>query len=177
MAEELPPDVRQRAVMLGRQLVEREADEEISKRLAELLGPHGFQPHVRSDEDGAVLVCVPAEWTVDGSVDPEAIEDVSRAIELPLTGAAHAEWEQVAAQNARVAARVAEECDATHAANARAFATFMSNHRARPITHATESDVEEFVQEYYPRNAWPSEAEAAVIGKSVRITRRVAEEL
>jgi len=55
-----------------------------------------------------------------------------------------------------------------HGDNARAFAEFMSNHYAKPAESATAGELEEFLAEYYPRNAWPSAEQKAVVESSLR---------
>lgn len=170
MGEELPQDVREEAVAVARRIgnvAEAEA------ALEDLLDPYEFVPRIRDDEE-PVLICYPAEWRQGGDVRVEAIEDIDRAIELPLSGAADAEWDRIAEQNRRVVDIVTDRHGDVHGANVRAFATFMNNHRARPIAHASDADVEEFLTEYYPRNVWPSEAEAAVVEESIDLARQAA---
>lgn len=136
---------------------------------AELLAEHGFRARVREDDDGATLVCHPRAWLVDGEVDLAAVEDVDRAVERRLDGTGDERaYDEVAAHNRAVAERVAVRHGPTHGATADAFATFMSNHRLRRVETATAGDVLEFVGEYFPRNAWPDEAQRAVVNRSVR---------
>lgn len=174
MTEDLPTRIRERAIMVGRRVAMGSAE---SSALEELLAPYGYRPRIRDDGGDTVLVCYPREWENDGDISTAAIDDVGRAIEMPLTGAAEREWETVAEENRNVVEAVAERYGDVHVANVHAFATFMDNHRARPIAQATDADVTEFLAEYYPRNVWPSAAEAAVIEDSVRIAREVAAEL
>lgn len=174
MAEGLSPRVRERAVVRGRRVLDGEIEEET---LRSLLRPHGYLPRIREEDGDAVLICYPIDWEGDGQVDPAAIDDLDRAIELPLRGSTEAEWELIAEENAAVVEAVAARHGEEHAANVAAFADFMNNHRARPITHATDADVAEFLTEYYPRNAWPSETQAALVEESVALARHIAESL
>ena len=173
MREELPADVREEAVAVARRIGNAEEAESV---LTGLLEPYGFVPRIREDDTGPVLICYPADWRQGEEVDVNAIDDIGRAVELPLSGPADAEWEQIAERNREVVTRVTERYGDIHGANVRAFATFMNNHRARPIGHASDSDVEEFLTEYYPRNVWPRESEAAVVEKSIKLARRFAQE-
>jgi len=68
-----------------------------------------------------------------------------------------------------VAAAVGDAYGDVHGANAAAFADFMSNHYARPVESATDVEIEEFLTEYFPRNAWPTDAQKAVVDESVEL--------
>lgn len=134
-----------------------------------LLEAYDLSGWIRSDDDGAVLVCHPQEWIVDGTVDHEAIESLDDAIEIPLDETT-ADWKQIAATNRSVVEQVHREHGTVHGENAAAFATFMNNHRSKLIEHARAADIEEFLTEYYPRNVWPREAAAQVVKDSVKLT-------
>lgn len=154
---------------------ERAAYEERRERL---LAARGFEARVREADD--TLVCYPANWLDDaGVVRTDRIETTDRAVEIPLSGPGDPEeWEAVEADNAALVSAVAEAADeagAAHAANARAFADFMGNHYAKRIPRATPAEVEEFLAEYYPRNAWPSDRERALVEDSLRLLFETAD--
>ena len=137
---------------------------------ADLLDEHGFTARVREEADGAVLVCHPADWLdEDGVVDLAAVEDTDRAEEVRLSGRGEqGTYADAETTNADLVAAVREDGGDVHAANVRAFADYMGNHYASPIDAATETHVREFLEEYYPRNAWPSDEQQAVVRESLR---------
>ena len=140
-----------------------------------LLAERGFAARVREEDEGAVLVCYPAEWIEDGIVRPGRIEDRSRAVERRLSGPGEAEdWEHIAAHNEGVAERVAAEYGEVHGANARAFAEFMSNHHARRVESASEATIAEFLTEFFPRNAWPTDEQEEVVEESLALVEERA---
>jgi hypothetical protein len=180
MTDELPEDVLDRAeelTRLARQAVDDAEAAAYREERERLLAEHDYTARVRED-DRAVLVCHPAEWVEDGTVVPERVEDIDRGVERPLEGpGVGAEWEVVAEHNDEVVQQVAAEHGEVHGANARALADFCSNHYAKPIETATDEELDEFVEEYFPRNAWPSDDQTAVVEESVRLTVAVATEL
>ena len=133
---------------------------------ADRLAEHGFTARVR--EDGT-LVVHPAEWIVDGRVDPARIDDVDRAVEVSLEGGAQGEetWEAVESHNAALVDRVREAHGEPHGRTARAFADFMGNHYLQRIETATGRQLREFVEEYFPRNAWPTAEQSARVDESL----------
>lgn len=177
---DLPGDVAdesERLTRLARRAVDESEAAAYRERRNDLLADHGFTARLRDGDDGETLVCHPAEWEVDGDVHPDRIEDVDRAVERPLDGTGDTDdWDAVDEHNRAVAARVTEEHGERHGANAREFATFMSNHYARPVEQATDEMCEEFRTEYYRRNAWPSDAEREVVEESIALVRTVADE-
>lgn len=145
---------------------EAEADAYLADR-DERLDAHGFVARVREADD--TLVLHPAEWVADGTARVDRITDTARAVERPLSGAGDPDdWTAVEEHNAALVARVADEYDAVHAANARAFADFMGNHYARRVEDASADEVSEFLSEYYPRNAWPSKEQREAVESSLR---------
>lgn len=160
-----------------------------------LLARHGYRAHVRRDDGGlggaradgdrvearpdrparrgerVVLVCYPAEWIDGETVDPAQIEDVSRAIERPLSGPGEKAWPTVESHNRTVADRIADEHGEVHGATAHAFADFMGNHHARRVDEATAAQIAEFRDEYLPRNAWPTDDQLAVLEESIELIR------
>jgi hypothetical protein len=147
------------------------------ERRAELLAEHGYTARVREDTDRDVLVLYPTEWTdEDGLVDVTVVEDVDRGFEVPLSGPGDdADWAAVEAHNRAAAELVAAEHGAVHGENAHAFADFMGNHYAKPVERATYGEVEEFLYDYFPRNAWPTDEQRAVVAESVELVRAAAE--
>jgi len=145
------------------------ADEEASvyrERRDELVADHDYETRIREEDD--TLVLYPEEWIEDGTVQFDRIEETDRAVEITLSGPGDPErWQETAEHNDELAAAVAEE-HPDHAENARAFADFASNHYAKPAEKLTAGEVEEFLDDYYPRNAWVEETEASLIETSVR---------
>ena len=135
---------------------------------------HDLTARVREADD--TLVLYPEEWVEDGVVQVDRIDDTDRAVEVSLSGPDHgAEWDAVEADNEAIVAAVAEEHGPTHAANVRAFADFMGNHYLKRVDDATDAEREEFLTEYYPRNAWPSAEQAAVVERSLALAAETAE--
>jgi len=167
---ELPEDVVQAARRLTR-LARRASDEsEAAAYRADRdgrLADHDFVSRLREDDD--TLVLYPAEWIADGTVQTGRIEDTDRAHELALSGPGDPdEWERVETYNAEIVAQVGERHGDPHRRNARTFADFVGNHYAKRVDAATAPEVEEFLTEYFRRNAWPSERQRAVVRESVR---------
>lgn len=178
--DELPPELVDRAerlTRLARDAVDDAEADAYREERASLLADHDFTARVREDDPGATLVLHPDEWTEDGTIRTDRIEDVDRAVEVSLSGPGDPdEWESVDEHNRDVAARVREARGEVHGDNAEAFADFMGNHYARPVESATDDEVEEFLTEYFPRNAWPSEAQRAVVEDSLDLVFEIADE-
>lgn len=176
--QEVPEEVVSEAERLTRLAAEAavEAEAEVYRdRRAEIVGEHDYTARVRGEDD--TLVLYPEEWVQEGVVQIDRIEDTDRAVEVSLSGPDHgAEWEAVEADNEAIVEAVAEEYGATHAANVRAFADFMGNHYLKRVGDATEAEREEFLTEYYPRNAWPSAEQAAVVEESLELAAETADE-
>ncbi|MFB6154984.1 MAG: rnhA operon protein [Haloferacaceae archaeon] len=168
---ELPDEVvddAERLTRLERDVVDPDEMEAYRQRREELLTAHGFTARVREDDD--TLVLHPEEWLEDGVARMDRIEDTDRAVEVSLSGAGDPEnWHAVEDHNRRLVEAVGDEHGDVHVANARAFADFMGNHYARRVETATAGEVREFLEEYYPRNAWPSAEERAVVGRSLEL--------
>lgn len=148
----------------------READVYRNRR-DQLLAHFGFVARVREDrEGGQTLVCYPEDWLDDeGVVRLDADLDTSRAVERPLAGPGEqGDFETAAEANDDLVDDVRETYGDDHAANVRAFADFMSNHYARRATTASAAEVREFLEEYYLRNAWPTDEQAAMVEESLR---------
>ncbi|MFB6135121.1 MAG: rnhA operon protein [Halanaeroarchaeum sp.] len=135
-----------------------------------VLGEYDYTARVRDDEEeGETLVCHPAEWLDDAVVDVEAIESTARAVEVALDGRGdQGDWATAERVNRTLVETVQEKHGDVHAANASEFADFMGNHYAMPIPSATATQVEEFLEEYFPRNAWPSSEQEAAVERSLR---------
>jgi len=175
---ELPDEAvaeARRLARLARDASEDAAADAYRDRLDELLADHDRVARVR-DAD-ATLVCYPADWADDdGTVHPTDVEDPDRAVEVSLAGGGEqGDFEEAAERNAELVERVAAEYDDVHAENAAAFASFMNNHYARPMDTATDSEREEFREEFFPRNAWPSDEQRAVLDESLDAVDEVAE--
>ncbi|MXR50854.1 rnhA operon protein [Halovenus sp. WSH3] len=154
---------------LARETVDDNEAEAYREARAELLAEHDYTARVREEEHD-VLVVHPEEWVEDGTVYPERIDDIERGIERPLSGPGDPDdWEEVWEHNMAIAEEVEREHGSAHGGNAEALAEFMSNHYAKRIDQATESELEEFVEEYYPRNVWPTDDQKAVVEESVEL--------
>lgn len=170
-ASELPEavaDEAERLTRLAREAVDdAEAGAYRTDRAARL-DEHGFTARVRESDD--TLVLHPEEWLEDGVVRVDRIEDTGRAVERSLSGPGDPDdWDAVEAHNAAVVDRVGEEHGEPHRANARAFADFMGNHYAKHVEDATADEVAEFLEEYFPRNAWPSKKQRDAVETSLRL--------
>ena len=164
----LPEPVVDEAERLTR-LARNTADDEAAAYRAqrgETLDEHDYTARVRDEDD--TLVLYPDAWLDGETVRLERIEDTDRAVEVPLSGTNGEDaWPEIEAHNADLVAAVADEHGAVHAANARAFADFMGNHYLARIESATADQVTEFIEEYYPRNAWASSAQREVVDASL----------
>jgi len=141
----------------------------LRRRREALLARYGYRARVREDEQGPVLVCYPAGWIEDGTVQPEAIDSTAAAVERPLWGAADDEWDAIAAHNRSLAERVEQRHGQVHGQNAATFGTYMANHHEARIEHATAAQIETFLAEYFPRNAWPSADQEAAVETSIEL--------
>ncbi len=177
MADRLPAAIRETALGLARKESRSSAEEaaRLRARREALLEEFGFTSRIRDEDERAVLVCYPSEWIVEGTIDREAIDDIDRAVELPIDGPVDPEsWSALATDNQKLAKQVHTHHGPIHGNNADAFVVFMNNHRARPVRSATSDDIEEFLTEYYPRNAWANEDERAVVEDSLDLLFKLA---
>lgn len=125
-----------------------------------------YAARVREEDD--TLVCYPAEWLADGVVQFDRIDDLDRGVEVPLSGPGDGDdWAAVEADNAAVVDAVAAEHGQPHAATARALADFMGNHYAKRIERATPAELREFREEYFVRNAWPTDEQRRALDASL----------
>ncbi|WP_299266321.1 DUF7108 family protein [Halorientalis sp.] len=178
---EVPHDVIdevERLTRLARNAVDGQEATAYRERRAELLAEYDFTARVREDDTHDTLVLYPKEWLANGVVQMEQIDDVDRGIEHPLGGPGDSrDWDAVAQHNRAIAAAVAEAHGEVHGENVTALAEFMSNHYAKPVGSATDDELEEFVTEYFPRNAWPSDEQRDRIDRSVTLALEVADSL
>lgn len=176
---DLLEDVIEEAERLTRLAREVPDDEEATlyrERRKELLADHEFTARVREDEARETLVLHPEEWVEDGTIRPERIEDTDRAVEVHLAGpGAPDDWDAIDEHNRAVARRVRTEHGDVHGENAELFADFMGNHYARRVETATPAEREEFLAEYFVRNAWPTEEQEEAIERSLEHVMRAGE--
>lgn len=148
----------------------READVYRGRR-EQLLAHFDYTSRVREEREGGMtLVCYPEEWLDEsGVVRLDADLDTMRAVEIPLSGPGEqGDFEIAAKANDELVDAVQKAYGEDHAANVRSFADFMSNHYARPAVSASAAEVREFLEHYYPRNAWPTDEQAAMVEESLR---------
>lgn len=179
--DELPPETieeAERLTHLARGAVDDAEAAAYRTRRSELLAEYGFTARVRDEDDGGeTLVCHPVEWLdSNGVVDISAIQDTDRAAEVRLSGRGdQGTWADAEAYNRAIVETIRAEAGAVHVENARAFADFMGNHYATTFDDARRVHVREFIDEYYPRNAWPSDEAEAVLETSLRLVFEKAE--
>ena len=168
-ADELPETVVDEVERLTR-LTRRASDDDETalyrRERDRLLNRHGFTPRFREEDD--TLVCYPNEWVEDGTAQLDRIEDPDRASEITLSGPGDPDrYDEVEAHNAEIVEAVTEQYSPVHGANARAFADFMGNHYVKQVERATADEIAEFREEYFPRNAWPSDEQRDRIAQSL----------
>ena len=177
---ELPEKVleeTERLTRLARKAAIEDERDAYLRRRAEILTPHGYTARVREETDGDVLVIHPEEWHDGEVIRTDRIEELSRAVEIRLEGAADPDdWDSVDAENRAIVEEIREEHGEVHAENAAVLADFMGNHYARPMASATEAELQEFLEDYFVRNAWPSEEQRAVIEASIELVFETAGE-
>jgi len=175
---ELTDDVVEEALRLTR-LAERAVDQDEAEAYRTsrdaALADEGYLARVRHD-DPPVLVCYPVDWVVEGVVQPTELDDLGRAVERPLVAGESADdWAAVEAYNRALAEAVEADHGPVHGATASAFADFMGNHYARRIETAGSRHCREFLEDYFPRNAWPTDEQRAVAPESLRLTLEAAD--
>ena len=168
---ELPAPVLETAERLTRRAraAEDAAAATARERRDDLLDEHGYTARERADDAGATLVCYPSSWLDETGTLRRARYDPSAAIERSLSGPGDPErWAAVAERNREIARRVREAHGDVHGATTAALADFASNHYAKPLTDLTRAELREFREEYFERNAWPSDAQRDRLGRSLR---------
>jgi hypothetical protein len=171
----LPGDVvaeAERLTRLAREATDPGEVDACRRERDDLVADHGYTTRLRDDDD--TLVFYPTEWVEDGEVRFDRIDDTARAVEVPLSGTGDDEWETVEAYNAALVEEVRAEHGPVHGANARAFADFLGNHYLARVDEATARHVREFLEEYYPRNAWPSDDQRTAVETSLSLLFEVA---
>ncbi|GGL72107.1 DUF7108 family protein [Halocalculus aciditolerans] len=174
---ELPEDTVEeveRLTRLARDAVDDAAADAYRAERDELLDEHGYTARHREADD--TLVLHPKEWLDDaGTVRMDAV-DTEEAVELSLSGPGDAAaYRETAEQNAAIVDAVAEKHGETHAANVRTLADFAENHYAKPIGDLASEEVEEFAEEYFPRNAWPTDEQRELLEQSLEYALKEAE--
>jgi hypothetical protein len=164
-------DEAERLTRLARDAVDDAEARAYRDERDELLADHDYTARVREDDTRDVLICHPREWIEDGQIHPDRIDDVDRGIERALSGPGEgADWDLVAEHNDDLVAAVAEADGEVHAENARVLADFASNHYAKPIEELTRAELEEFRDDYFERNVWPSDRQRSLLSESLRRT-------
>ncbi|MFB6292723.1 MAG: rnhA operon protein [Halonotius sp.] len=174
-ASPLPEPVVDEAERLTRLAREAAGDEAATYReaRAETLDGHGYTARVRDEDD--TLVLYPDAWLDGDTVRMERVDDTDRAVEVSLSATTgEGTWTDIEAHNADIVDRVADTYGQPHAANARAFADFMGNHYLMRMDAATADHCTEFLEEYFPRNAWASAAQQAAVDTSLEYVFAVA---
>jgi hypothetical protein len=163
-------DEAERLTRLAREtVVDAEAEAYLGDR-ADLLAEHDYTARIRKDDTGDVLVLHPDSWVEDSTIRTDRIEDVDRGIEVALSGPGVGDdWEEIDSYNRAIVESVREVHGDTHAANVAALADFAGNHYAKPLTELTAEELAEFVDDYFRRNAWPTDEQRAVVEKSVEL--------
>lgn len=180
MTTELDESTIERA----RQLTKRAraiSDEDAAQRIRavrdRLLDRWEYRAREREDDTGVYLILYPTAWLGDGGIDVDAIEDIDRAEEVPLErGDKERTWESIHSNNMSVATAIERKYGPVHGKTARDFGTYLSNHHLLRIEEATANEFEDFRTEYFPRNCWPSEEQAALLERSLAFVRRFLRE-
>jgi hypothetical protein len=173
----LPEEIQKRATRLtrhARTTGDPAAEQRYREERQSLLAEHDYTARVR--ESDATLVLHPEAWIEDGTVRPDRIEDTDDAVEIPLAGPDD-DWAVVERHNRQVVDRVAAEHGEAHAATASALADYAGNHHESRIEHLSDEQLDRFREEYFPRNAWPSDEQRAVLAESVAIALETSERL
>jgi len=177
---DLPRDVAdevERLTRLKRTTVDDNEATAYEQRRDDLLDEHDFTSRIRDDDGDDVLVLHPEEWHEDGVIRTDRIEDIDRAVEIPLEGTGDPdEWDDVDAHNRDLVATVRDTHGDVHANNAAILADFAGNHYAKPIESLTGDDLAEFCTDYFVRNAWPSDDQQEVIAESIELIFETADE-
>jgi len=176
-----PPDAAveeaERLTRLAREAVDDGAAAAYREDRNSLLASHDYTARVREDETRDVLVVHPEEWKDGDEIRPERIDDLDRGIEVPLSGPGEGDdWTEIDEYNREIVASVRTEYGDVHGDNAAALADFMGNHYAKPIDDATAGELREFLDDYFPRNAWPTDEQRSVVEQSVKNAFDAADE-
>ena len=163
-------DEAERLTRLAREATVEAEQEAYLDHRGDLLESRDYTARVRGDDTRDVLVLHPQEWVEEETIRTERIEDVSRGIEVPLSGpGAGDDWAEIDAYNRAIVESVREEHGDAHAANVAALADFAGNHYAKLVTELTAAELREFRDDYFRRNAWPTADQRDVVEKSVQL--------
>lgn len=177
---DLPRDVVdevERLTRLTRTTVDDNEATAYEDRRDDLLDEHDFTSRIRDDDGDDVLVLHPEEWHEDGVIRTDRIEDIDRAVEIPLEGTGDPdEWDDVDAHNRDLVATVRDTYGDVHGDNAAILADFAGNHYAKAIESLTSDELAEFRTDYFVRNAWPSDDQQEVIEESIELIFETADE-
>ncbi len=176
---ELPTDVAdeaERLTRLARAVTDPDERAAYESERDALVAEYDFRVRIREDDTGETLVMHPMEWVDNGTVRPDRVDDTDRAVERSLSGPGDPErWAEVDDHNRALAAEVRAEHGDVHGDNAAALATFMSNHYAKRVERASARELREFREEYFPRNAWPTDDQRAAVRESVALVFETVE--
>ncbi|QFU84044.1 DUF7108 family protein [Natronorubrum aibiense] len=181
-SHELPVDVvdeAERLTRLERMTPDDDEAQAHAQRRDDLLEDYEFTARVRDDDGDDVLVLHPEAWHDDdeGVIRTDRIEDISRAVEIPLEGTGDPDdWDVVDAHNRELVEHVREAHGDVHGDNATALADFVGNHYAKRIEELTGPELSEFRTEYFVRNSWPSADQHEVIDDSITLVYETAGE-
>ncbi|ELY48165.1 DUF7108 family protein [Natronorubrum sulfidifaciens] len=181
-SHELPDDVvdeAERLTRLERTVPDDSEAQAHTQRRDELLEDYEFTSRIRDDDGDDVLVLHPEKWHDDheGVIRTDRIEDISRAVEIPLEGTADPDdWDVVDTHNRELVAQVRTAHGDVHGDNAAALADFVGNHYAKQVEDLTNAELEEFRTEYFVRNSWPSDEQQAVLDESITLVYETAGE-
>ncbi|RZV08427.1 hypothetical protein BDK88_3403 [Natrinema hispanicum] len=177
---DLPRDVVdevERLTRLTRTTVDDNEATAYEDRRDDLLDEHDFTSRIRDDDGDDVLVLHPEEWHEDGVIRTDRIEDIDRAVEIPLEGTGDPdEWDDVDAHNRDLVATVRDTHGDVHGDNAAILADFAGNHYAKAVESLTGDELTEFRTDYFVRNAWPSDDQQDVIEESIELIFETADE-
>lgn len=170
-------DEAERLTRLARSAVDDNEAAAYKDRREDLLDDHDFTSRIRTDDRDDVLVCHPEEWHEDGVIRTDRIEDIDRAVEIPLEGTGDPDdWEDVDTTNRTLVDEVRATHGDVHGDNVALLADFAGNHYAKPIDSLTSAELSEFLTEYFVRNAWPSAKQQEVIEESIELVFETAGE-
>ncbi|KDE57246.1 rnhA operon protein [Halostagnicola sp. A56] len=171
-------DDAERLTRLARNAIDDEETAAYEAERETLLEDHEYTARVRTEDDD-VLVLHPKEWHDEdaGVIRTDRIDDLERAVEIPLEGAGDPDdWEAVDAANRALVEDVRAAHGEVHGDNAALLADFMGNHYAKPIESATVAELSEFRTEYVVRNAWPSDEQRDALERSIELVFETAGE-
>lgn len=139
-------------------------------RVRDVASDHGFRARLRDDD---VLVLHPDGWldedgVLRGDVDPD------EALEVPLGDSGGAE--EARERNDELLDGFEREVgDEDVWFNVELFAEYCETHHGVAVDEVTARQLEEFVDEYYPRNVWASESAEEKLERSLQALGRYLE--